>query len=190
MKANYDKTVTVILQNLIKRGDVPRYENWRIEINHELASYKGFLGLEVIPPPKETISNNTLKYHIIFRFDDYANLEKWQESDYLKLKLAEASEFLDSVFNIQFIEGMEQWYDMPKDRPVLNKPPYLKQVMVVICTVYPLIIGSGWLLNLFFPMNSLHAYISIFFNVIIVAALMTYPVMPYVTKFLRPWLYK
>ena len=190
MKPNSDKTVTVIVQNLVKTEYLNRYENWRNGVNQELASCKGFMGLEVITPSKGKSYSNTLEYHIIFRFDNYANLQKWQEFDFLELKLKEASEFLDSAFNIQFVEGMELWYDLPKDRPVLGKPSYLKQVLVVIFTVYPLIIGTGWLLNVFFPMDGLNPFIAIFFNVIIVAALMTYPVMPYVTKLLQPWLYE
>jgi hypothetical protein len=190
MIPNSDKTVTVIVQNLVKTEYLDRYENWRNEVNHELTSFKGFMGLEVIRPSKGNNHSNTWEYHIIFRFDNYPNLQKWQESDYLELKLKEASEFLDSVFNIQYVDGMELWYDLPKDRPVLGKPSYLKQVLVVIFTVYPLIIGTGWLLNVFFPMDGLNPSIAIFFNVIIVAALMTYPVMPYVTKLLQPWLYK
>ena len=104
--------------------------------------------------------------------------------------MKEASEFLDSKFNIQYVGGMELWYDLPKGRPVFGKPSYFKQVLVVIFTVYPLIIGAGWLLNVFFPMDGLNPPIAIFLNVIIVAALMTYPVMPYITKLLQPWLYK
>ncbi len=190
MKPNSDKTVTVIVQNLVKTEHLDRYKNWRNEVNHELASFKGFMGLEVIPPSKGKNHNNILEYHIIFRFDNHPNLKKWQESDYLKLRLKEASEFLDSAVNVQYVDGMELWYDLPKDRPALGKPPYLKQVFVVILTVYPLIIGTGWLLKVFFPMDGLNPSIAIFFNVIIVAALMTYPVMPYVTKLLQPWLYK
>ena len=190
MKPNSDKTVTVIVQNLVKTEYLDRYENWRNGVNHELASFKGFMGLEVIPPSGGKSHGKTLEYHIIFRFDNYPNLQKWQESDCLELKLKEASEFLDSKFNIQYVDGMELWYDLPKGRPVFGKPSYFKQVLVVIMTVYPLIIGAGWLLNVFFHMDGLNPSIVIFFNVIIVAALMTYPVMPYVTKLLQPWLYK
>ena len=175
MKPNSDKTVTVIVQNLVKKEYLDLYENWRTGVNHELASCKGFMGLEVITPSKGKSQNNVLEYQIIFRFDNYANLQKWQESDYLELKLKEASEFLDSAFNIQYVVGMELWYDLPKNRPVLGKPSYIKQVLVVIFTVYPLIIGTGWLLQVFFPMDRLNPSIAIFFNVIIVAALMTYP---------------
>ena len=75
MKPNSDKTVTVIVQNLVKTDYLNRYENWRNGVNQELASCKGFMGLEVIPPSKGKSYSNTLEYHIIFRFDNYTNLQ-------------------------------------------------------------------------------------------------------------------
>ena len=59
MKPNSDKTVTVIVQNLVKTEYLDRYENWRYEVNHELTSFKGFMGLEVIRPSKGKNHSNT-----------------------------------------------------------------------------------------------------------------------------------
>ena len=69
-----------------------------------------------------------------------------------------------------------------------NKPIYWKQVLVTISTVYPLIIGSDLLLKTIFPMHVIRPEIALFCTVIIVAALMVYPVMPIAEKYLGNWL--
>ncbi len=71
-----------------------------------------------------------------------------------------------------------------------QKPIYWKQVLVTTFTVYPLLMGIQWLLNLLFPMQLLKTEIAIFLAVAMVASLMVFPVMPFIMKRLGPWLHK
>ncbi len=71
-----------------------------------------------------------------------------------------------------------------------SKPVYWKQVLVTIFTVYPLILGADLLLTKLFPMKLLSPALTIFYTVIIVAALMVYPVMPVVKRLLGNWINK
>ena len=70
------------------------------------------------------------------------------------------------------------------------KPIYWKQVMMTTFTVYPLILTAQWFLNLLFPMQVLMPEVALFIGVTVVASLLVFPIMPLVTKFLGPWLYK
>lgn len=72
----------------------------------------------------------------------------------------------------------------------LEKPIYWKHVLITIGAVYPLIIGADHLLRLLFPMHKLPIEIGVFFTVIIVAALMVNPVMPFAMKIFGKWLHK
>ena len=85
---------------------------------------------------------------------------------------------------------MELWYNMPDEKAKAQKPLFWKQIFVTIFTVYPLILGADWFLRLFFPMNLLKPQMAIFFTVVVVAALMVYPVMPFVTKQFGSWLHR
>ncbi len=71
-----------------------------------------------------------------------------------------------------------------------SKPIYWKQVLMTTFTVYPLILIAQWFLNLLFPMQALMPEVALFIGVTVVASLLVSPVMPLVTKFLGPWLYK
>ncbi len=67
---------------------------------------------------------------------------------------------------------------------------YWKQVLITICTVYPLIIIVDFVLKNLLSLQFLNPYLSIFFTVIIVAALMVYPVIPLVNRLLGTWVTK
>lgn len=71
-----------------------------------------------------------------------------------------------------------------------KSPVYWKNVFVTIITVYPLILFSEIILGLFLPLETLSPKLSIFLSVVIVAALMAWPVMPIANKYLGNWMRK
>lgn len=73
-----------------------------------------------------------------------------------------------------------------EDKPV--KQSFWKNVVITTATVYPLILLSEIILGLCLPMEEVHPKMAIFLSVVIVAALMAWPVMPLVQKYLGEWL--
>lgn len=183
------KQITTIVRDYVKSTSKNDYLEWMTHVNEELATYRGFLGLEVVPP-KEVEKSQILEYHIIFRFNTFEDLKNWQQSDFLNKRLKEVSQYLHSTADIQHIDGMELWYDMSDQKTSNQKPLYWKQVIVTVFTVYPLILLADLLLNLFFPMRSLKPEIAIFFTVVVVGSSMVYPVMPFITKLVGQWLHR
>lgn len=184
MQKQTDTSVTVIVRDQVKKTHLPAYESWLEEVHERLISSEGFLGLGVIPPEMDS-QQNGWEYCTVFRFDTYVNLRKWQDSDFLEKRMGEASEYVHSETDIQYLEGMELWFDRFEQE---NRPRYWKQVLVTIFTVYPLIIGADIVLNMMYPMRTLRPEVAIFFTVIIVASLMVYPVMPWIAKLTEAWI--
>jgi antibiotic biosynthesis monooxygenase (ABM) superfamily enzyme len=67
------------------------------------------------------------------------------------------------------------------------EPPYYKQVIIGVITVYPVILLSNLLVAPF--LQGLHPLLSLLISVTFISALLSYPVMPYATKILAFWLY-
>ncbi|MBE9112840.1 antibiotic biosynthesis monooxygenase, partial [Nodosilinea sp. LEGE 07298] len=66
-------------------------------------------------------------------------------------------------------------------------PPYYKQVVLGVLAVYPLILLANGLLG---PLLiGLPPLLALFISVIFVSALLTYPIMPWLSKGLAFWLY-
>ncbi len=88
---------------------------------------------------------------------------------------------------VQVCEGLELWFDRPTTTRDLKEPPLWKQVIIGVVCVYPLVLLLNWGLG---PVTQgIPKELAVLINVIILSTLLTYPVMPWVTRLLRAWLY-
>lgn len=141
--------------------------------------FTGFIGAEVIRPEEGSLS----EYITLVKFDSCKNLKLWRESSELISWQEKLKKMLIVDSHKQERSGMEIWFDRPSTPQRLKEPPYWKQVVIGIICVYPLVMLLIWALE---PvMQDVPREISTFVNVIILSALLTYPVMPWVTRLLR-----
>lgn len=66
---------TVVLSVLVERGREDEYRRWQEAINRTVASFRGFIGTEVVPPRDEGAA-----WTVIYRFDSKHHLEAWLAS--------------------------------------------------------------------------------------------------------------
>ena len=124
------------------------------------------------------------EYTTLVKFDNCENLKQWNESEILDEWLEKLPDLLIGSSYAQKAEGLELWFDRPNS-PI--EPPYWKRVVIGVVCVYPLVILLNWALA---PVTShFHDKISLLLNVTVLSGLLTFPVMPWVTRQLRFWLY-
>jgi antibiotic biosynthesis monooxygenase (ABM) superfamily enzyme len=84
--------------------------------------------------------------------------------------------------------GIELWFDLSNRLSrEIPQVAYYKSVIVGVLSVYPLILLANALLGpLLAPLPPL---LGLLISVTFVSALLTYPVMPWLTMLLRGWLY-
>ena len=82
--------------------------------------------------------------------------------------------------------GLESWFTPATPAPALARPARYKMTVLTIIGLYPLIVGVGLLVG---AATDLGTAISTLVTVIVVAALATYLVMPWITRTARRWLY-
>ena len=176
--------VTLTVSRRVKRGREAEYEAWLKGINQAAASFPGFCGVNVIRPS----SNGQGEYVSIFRFDSYANLKAWEESEIRRQRLTNMPDgVVESEADRQKIIGLEFWFTAP-DAPVLAQPPRHKMVIVLIVVIFCVI-------SLLAPIYSallggLPQWLRSLVVVIIQVYLMTYLIMPRITRLLSRWLFK
>ena len=145
--------------------------------------FEGHLGANIIP------STNPQKpeYVVIFRFNNDANLKKWEESTIRAEWIDRAKTFTVGKTKIQKITGLEYWFTLP-DKPFQVPPPRYKMAITTILALYPTVKLVGAI------SNSLTVYTSISFHLLVeltaTVVLMTYLVMPVMIRLLAFWLYK
>ena len=177
--------VTLVISELVEPSQVPAYETWTKGINRDAREVDGFLGVEIIRPRDRSYP----EYVIIIKFDTYENLHRWLVSPTYRTWMEQAGGLIAARSQQYMANGLELWFNLPQRRTALEapQPPYYKQVVVGVLAVYPLILLANVLLG---PLLAgLPSLLGLFISVIFVSALLTYPVLPWLSKGLEFWLY-
>jgi len=184
--------VTLVISEMVKPDQIRDYEAWVAGINQAVQQAEGFLGVDVIRPREHGYP----EYVIIVKFDHYPHLRTWLASATYQAWIKKSEPFIVSRSRQQLPSGVEIWFNLPPSRytfgvaklsSALSQPPYYKKVVLGVLSVYPLILLADWLLG---PLlQGIPPRLGLLISVIFVSALLTYPVMPWLTQSLSFWLY-
>jgi uncharacterized protein len=160
----------------------------------ELAKkFEGHIGVNIIRPTDPSYP----EYIVIFRFNTYENLTKWERSQIRKDWLAKGKEVVESELMVQKQRGVEVRFaphsgtrniNADKARAAMLPPPRYKMAILMTGIIFIL-------LNIVVPQirqltMGLPILLGTFVGVAIIVLLMNYVIMPPLTKLLRPWLDK
>lgn len=179
--------VTLVISEVVEPSKVDDYEAWTKGINRDARQFDGFLGVEVIRPRDHAHP----EYVVIVKFESYDRLRRWLISPTYRAWMDQSYGLIAARSQQQLPSGLELWFTLPQarsgGRDPLPPPPYYKQVVLGVLAVYPLILLANRLLG---PLlGGLPPLLGLFISVIFVSALLTYPVMPWLSKGLEFWLY-
>lgn len=179
--------VTLVISELVDPSKMAAYEAWTKGINRDARQFEGFLGVEVIRPR----DHDHPEYVVIVKFETYECLRRWLISPIYRRWMAQSYGLIAARSQQQLPSGLELWFTLPnaqtEPRSPLPSPPYYKQVVLGVLAVYPLILLANRLLG---PLLvGLPSLLALLISVIFVSALLTYPVMPWLSKGLAFWLY-
>lgn len=187
-----DGPVAVIVIRKAKKGKGSEFEEWMDSIIHEAIRFERHIGVNIIRP--SDLSNP--EYLLIFRFNTYENLTKWERSEIRKEWQAKSKEVAEGEPIVQKQIGLELWFtphagtgNINGDKAPGALPP-LRYKMAILMTGIIFI-----LLNIAVPQilqltMGLPNTLSTLAGVAIMVLFMNYVIMPSLTKLLRPWLAK
>ncbi|MCC5623578.1 antibiotic biosynthesis monooxygenase [Nostoc sp. CHAB 5715] len=176
-----DQFVTVVITQLVKPGCENAYEVWLKDITSVARTYIGHMGTNVIRP-QLGVRN---EYVIIFRFDGYENLKAWMTSRDREYWLNQGKHLVESDPYVQQISGLEAWFSLP-GQP-LKTPPRYKTALLTWVAVFVLInLLSTFIVPL---LRGLPPLIISLIVTITMVFLLTYVVMPRVSRLFSFWLY-
>lgn len=177
-----DPPVTVVISRRVKPGCEKAFEKFISGITAAAMTFEGHLGANVFRPssPKDH------EYQIIFKFDRASNLRIWEESECRRQWLARAESLRLEPAKIRVITGLETWFTLPSPKPIVPPPRY-KMAVITLLALFPLIqLANLILVPIFKPLPPLLSSLII---TVIIILLMTYVVMPRMTKLFSRWLY-
>ena len=144
------------------------------------STFPGYLGSEVLYP-----NNRRGDWQLILRFDTVAHLKEWENSPICQGWIARADALTDTP-RVSRINGLEAWFALP-EMPNVAPPLKWKTAIVSAIGIYPVISLMPILLK---PItNGLPAWLATLVSIAIMMPLMTWVIMPQVTRLFKPWLY-
>lgn len=178
-----DGLATMLVTDRVETHRIHDYERWVEGIHGALREQPGFRSVDMV---RNGGGETYAEYLILVKFDTETNMAKWHSSETLKSWLDKQGEITIHQPKFQAATGLETFFDQePKEVPA--RPAFWKLVLLSAGCVYPLIILLNWMLA---PIiGSWLRDLQILVVVLALSVLLTWPVMPYATKLLRPWLY-
>jgi uncharacterized protein len=177
-----DGPVTTTVTRRIKPGHETAYEAFLEGIIAAASRFPGHLGVEVFRPATAAAG----EYRIVYRFDTAGHLRRWLDSDEHADWLQRAEPHVAGPMRTEFLTGLESWFTLP-EQPGLPAPPPYKMAILTWATIFPLITLVVVVLT---PLiRTLPLVVRLGITTLATVPLMTWVVMPRVTRLLRRWLY-
>jgi uncharacterized protein len=178
---SHNESVTVVVTRKVKQGRESEYEDWLRRLLEESKSMKGYLGATIHKP-----APGSTEYTSIFRFDTVDNLRKFEESELRSRYLREVVDYVEADAIWKKFTGLEFWFSPPKGT-VIPQPSRFRMALVMIAVVFGLVLSIGQLVGM--VAAEVPSYIRLFVTISIEIFLMTYILMPRITRLLAEWIY-
>jgi antibiotic biosynthesis monooxygenase (ABM) superfamily enzyme len=172
--------VTISIARKVVPGREADYEQWVRGITAAAQAFPGHMGVNVIKPTPPSRD-----YVTIFRFDTYAHMAGWKASPVRAGWLERLQGIVEGEGREQKGTGLEFWFSLPQ-LPVSHPSPH-KMALVLFVVIYVILLLLNVLLS---PLIGDWPYwLRTLLGVFLQVMLMTYLVMPRVTRLLKSWLY-
>jgi hypothetical protein len=175
--------VTVVVTRRVRSGREAEYEDWLKRLLAEAESLKGYLGATVQRPAADA---KVREFTSVFRFDSVESLKAFEGSELRRRYLAEVVDYVEADATWQRLTGLEFWFTPPKGTMV-PQPSRWRMAVVMIAVVYGLVVSIGQLVAL--VMGQAPQSLRLLVTISIEVFLMTYVLMPRLTRWLARWIY-
>lgn len=174
--------VTVCVSVKVQHGRERDFETWVEGVGRAASQFAGHQGLNILRPAGST----SPEYVYIFRFDTYAHLKVWEDSEVRRKWVEQLAALTEGKASKQVITGLEYWFTLP-NAAITPPPPRYKMVIVTVLAIYPLSTVLPPALGPF--LSFLPALVRSLIISALLVLLMTYIVMPLLTRLFARWLF-
>ena len=173
--------VTVIARRRVKPGSEQAYEDWLERLTTAAKDLPGYVGAEFHRP-----KSGEREYKSVFRFDSVDNLDAFERSQMRADFLAEIAPHVEADAVWDRMTGLEIWFDPPPGTVVAQPSPH-RMALLLIAVVFVLVLALNLLLN---PLiGGWPLALRLLLTVTAQVLLMTYLIMPRLTRALARWIY-
>ena len=180
--SNKHHHVTAVITHRVRSGREAGYEEWIKGIAADARQFAGHLGVNILRPQPGVSTD----YVIVLQFNSSENLEAWLSSDIRQGWIDRVQPLIQEQESVQVLTGLESWFQLPT-QAAPKAPKRYKQavlvwvgVMMVSLLVHPLIAPV---------MQYLPWLLRVAVSAAITVGLLSYVIMPRLTRWFKRWLF-
>jgi antibiotic biosynthesis monooxygenase (ABM) superfamily enzyme len=177
-----NEPITAIVSRSVKPQKIVEFESLISEMAKRASQFEGALGSTLF----KSSSSIDPEYRVMFKFQNLNSLKIWEASSQRTEILEKLEDLLMSTGEREQVSGLITWFTLPSANP-LTPPPRYKIAFVSWLALYPAVTFLFWVLGPWladFPL-----LIRALMVTALVIVLMTYLLMPFMTKWFSFWLY-
>ena len=176
-----ENSVTVSVSRRVLSGCEQKYEQWVSGVSAAASAFPGHMGTNVLRP-----QGSQQNYVIIYRFDSHDHANAWDKSNEREKWVARLEHLVEGEAETKRVNGLEFWFELPAV-PVTATAPRYKMAILLCLVVYILVV----LLNAIFApfIKDFPFFVKLMVIVPTQVLLMTYVVMPRITRLFKKWIY-
>lgn len=172
------RPVKVVIERIVTPGQDAAFAEWAQRFLANAAAAQGHEGASVLAAPGGG------RHVLLFRFASAAEFERWRESPDYRQAMRDADRSSRAGEDPQVRSGLETWFTLP-GAPPRPLPPRWKMALVTWLCLLPQVIALSFLLAPF----GLPFLANVALSTAIPVAMLTWVVMPRVTRALDGWLH-
>jgi antibiotic biosynthesis monooxygenase (ABM) superfamily enzyme len=174
--------VTVVVTRRVRPGAEAAYEAWLGRLLVAAKDLRGYLGADVQRPS----STGPREYTSIFRFSTVADLRAFEESEVRRRALAEVLPLVEADAVWRRHTGLEFWFAPPAGT-VVPQPSRPRMALLLVGVVYLLVLSIGAVVGRI--LGHWPYALRLLVTIGIEVCLLTWLVMPWLTRRLARWIY-
>lgn len=178
-----ENNFTVVVSHYVKPDKVQEFKEALKQVIQKAKAYKGYEGIQIIQ-----VNNKTAEeYVLLIRFDTEVNYNIWAKSKPRNEWFEELKTYIVKESKIRYQEGLEFWFSLPQITTA-QAPKKWKMAILTWMVIYPLVLTLSTLVGIY--LYFLPPFLRVLTVSLILVPLMTYVVMPQVTKTFATWIFK
>ncbi|QYO68150.1 hypothetical protein [Leptolyngbya sp. 7M] len=176
---------SLIFESIVPKEQATAFQSWHSRLRQTARQFRGYIRTDLCPP----VNAHQLKWYSIMHFESPEHLQDWLESDTREALLLEGQQFFETYQFKSFETGLEGWFSRQKnsDQVGLGAPAW-KQNLAVILGLYPTVMVQTLLFAKLGIMQDWSLASAMLINNVISSSILTWTVMPFVTKTIQFWL--
>jgi hypothetical protein len=179
-----------VVEYIVPAGQERQFNQWYARLVDAARQFEGYTRTDLCPPLD--CGDGVVKWYYIVHFATPDDLKRWLKSGTRQCLLEEGQNTFLAYRYKSFTTGLEGWFSSRSDEDGEQKslgPPAWKQVLAVVLGLYPTIMVQGLIFSALGILQTWPMPTSMVVNNLITSSILTWLVMPLVSRFLSFWLY-